>query len=783
MKIDFNRVLAAGLALALAAGPAAADVERYAGGPVVAELVGRLLEQTHYAKKPLDEKVSKQFLENYLESYDYNHMIFEKSDVDEFETKYGAKLARLVKDGDVDPAYEIYGRVLERLGERVAQVKRLTASTFTFTTDETAVLDRHELPWPATRQEAEDLWRLRIKHEVLLERMAKLKSAEDKAKAAAAKKKPDAAAALSSATASAVASAPPSVSTATAKPAKEVSIEETIDTRYDRMLRSYKEYDGADILQDYLSSLTHVFDPHSDYLAASSKENFDISMKLSLIGIGAVLRSEDGYAKIMSLVSGGPADSGKKLKPNDRVEAVAQGDGPFIEVVGMKLDRVVAMIRGEKGTTVRLRVIPADALDSSTRVVIAIVRDEIKLTDQEAKARLYTLPGKTKGERAAKIGVLDLPSFYADMHGGEDAKSLTRDTARLLAELKKRKVDAVVVDLRRDGGGSLAEAVSLTGLFVKEGPVVQVKDARGTIRVLRDTDEAPAYDGPLVVLTSRSSASAAEIFAAAMQDYGRGVIVGDKTTFGKGTVQSVLELNQYLPPAYRATKPGALKITVQKFYRISGGSTQNRGVIPDIHLPSFGDLSEMTESAQKDALPYDEIEPASYDRAGAADGKISALLKASNERTAASREFEWIREDLQRWEKQKKDKAVSLNLDKRLAERKADEDRVEQRKKERLATMAFDRKTGAWTAKEKTPVSEEITLAILDGKAPAVAPSTATVKASSSLLDEDEDDKRSADAPDAVLDETLRIASGLAEASPSNSDGTAARAGDKPVTQ
>ncbi|MBI3565157.1 MAG: carboxy terminal-processing peptidase, partial [Elusimicrobia bacterium] len=615
-------------------------------------------------------------------------------------------------------------------------------------------------------------WRLRIKHEVLLERMARLKAEESKAaaakaeaakKAKAAESKTAAAPAVSTA---AVAAAEPKKE---AKPAKETSIQETIDTRYDRLLRSYKDYDGSDILQDYLSSLTHVFDPHTDYLAASSKENFDISMKLSLVGIGAVLRSEDGYAKIVSLVPGGPAESGKKLKPNDKVEAVAQGDGPFVEVVGMKLDKVVAMIRGEKGTTVRLRVIPNDALDASARTVVPIVRDEIKLTDQEAKARVYTLPAKEKGGHASKIGVLDLPSFYADMRGGDDAKSLTRDTERLIVELRKRQVDAIVVDLRRDGGGSLAEAVSLTGLFIKDGPVVQVKDARGTIRVLRDTEEEQGYDGPMVVLTSRASASAAEIFAAALQDYGRAVVVGDKSTFGKGTVQSVLELNQYLPPAYRAYKPGALKLTVQKFYRVSGGSTQNRGVIPDIHLPSSGDISDMTESAQKDALPYDEIEPAAYDRAGAVEGRVPALAKASAERLAVSKEFAWIREDLARWEKQKKEKAVSLNEAKRLAERKTDEDRVESRKKERIAL------------KQKPMTFEEITLAMLDGKAPAVAPSTGTASA---LPSEDEEGyERAPDAPDAVLEESLRIAKDLVASTGTAPGATAARSDGRNVAQ
>ncbi|MEK7384412.1 MAG: carboxy terminal-processing peptidase [Elusimicrobiota bacterium] len=716
-----RRCLSALLAVVLACASAAAAVEKYSGGPIVAELVSRLLEQTHYARKPIDDAVAKQFLRNCLDSFDYNHMLLQKSDIDEFEAKYATTLDDRVKDGDVEPAYEIYDRVVKRLEERVALVKRLSAGDFTYDIDEAVILDRHEAAWPATSKDAEEIWRQRIKHEFLLEHLTRLKAAESKAVAPAKKDE---------------------------KPAKEATIKETVDTRYDRTLRSYREYDGADILQIYLSALAHVFDPHTDYLAAAQKENFDIQMKLSLVGIGAVLRSEDGYAKILSLVPGGPADTDKRLKAGDRVEAVAQGDGPFVEVVGMKLDRVVSMIRGEKGTTVRMRVLPVDALDPSVRAVVTLVRDEIKLTDQEARARLYTLT--RAGGRAVKIGMLDLPSFYADMRGGEGAKSVTHDTARLLAELKKRGIDAVVVDLRHDGGGSLAEAVSLSGLFIKNGPIVQVRDARGSSRVLSDTEEGVAYEGPLVVLTSRASASAAEIFPAAMQDYGRGLIVGDKSTFGKGTVQSVLELNQYLPPAYRSYKPGALKLTVQKFYRISGGSTQHRGVLPDIHLPSAGDLSESTESSQKNALPYDEIEPAPYVRIGATDGRRAPLAKASAERVASSREFQWIREDLERWEKQKADKTLSLNERKRLAERKADEDRQTARKKERIAS------------KRKPLAFEEITLAMLDGKTPPVAASTAPARGAAPRAEEDEEDfERAPDAPDAVLEESLRIADDL----------------------
>lgn len=759
----FRRLFAVSLALILAIGTSAESasaLDKYGGGPIVAELVGRLLEQTHYARRPIDDGVSKDFLRNYLEAYDYNHMILEKSDVDEFEAKYGATLDDRIKDGDVEAAYEIHERVVKRLEERVAHVKALTSGTFDFTNDEKIILDRHELPWPATPEESKELWRLRIKHEVLLERLAKLKAEE--AKAAAAKKAAEKPAKPEASQAGAEGSAP-------AKPAKELTAKETIDQRYDRILRSYKEYDGIDVFSTFVSALTRVFDPHTDYLAAAQKENFDISMKLSLVGIGAVLRSEDGYARIVSLVPGGPADSDKRLKPNDKIEAVAQGDGPFVDAVGMKLDRLVQMIRGEKGSTVRMRVIPAAAIDPATRVVITLVRDEIKLTDQEAKAKIFTVPGK--GGKPSRVGVLDLPSFYADMRGGSDGKSATRDTERLIEEMKRRGVDSLIIDLRRDGGGSLSEAVSLTGLFINAGPVVQVKDTRGTIKLLRDNDSMTTFDGPMIVLTAHGSASASEIFAAALQDYGRGIVVGEKKTFGKGTVQSVLELNQYLPPAYRSHKPGALKLTIQKFYRVSGGSTQNRGVLPDIHLPFYGDISESTESSQKSALPYDEVEPVAYDRSAALQARLSALAKASTARVAASREFQWIKEDMVRWEKQKKDKGLSLNEKARLAERKTDEERLAARKKERAAR------------KDKPYPSEDITLALLDGK-PAVSTAAAAGTPPTTGLDEEEPGfEAAADAPDSVLDETLRIAADLTAMTPPPPARQAERRRRQAVTQ
>ncbi|MBI5241609.1 MAG: carboxy terminal-processing peptidase, partial [Elusimicrobia bacterium] len=474
---------------------------------------------------------------------------------------------------------------------------------------------------------------------------------------------------------------------------------------------------------------------------APSAENFNISMKLSLVGIGAVLRSEDGYAKIVSLVPGGPAAKDGRLKPNDKIEAVAQGDGPFQEAVGMKLDRLVQLIRGDKGTTVRLKVVPADA--TAQPLVVSLVRDEIKLTDQEARAKLITVP--QPGGRSARVGVITLPSFYADLKGAGDAKSTTRDVQKLVAKLETDGIDGLILDLRHNGGGSLSEAVALTRVFINEGPVVQVKDTRGFTRVLRTPalESDVSYAGPMLVLTSHASASASEILAAALQDYGRAVIAGDKSTFGKGTVQSVVELDQYLPAAMQAYKPGSLKLTIQKFYRVSGGSTQNRGVVPDIRMPAVADYMDVTETSIKNALPYDEVEPVRYARLDTVTPVLPQLMKGSQDRVAASPEFAYIREDVERHRKQQADKAVSLNEAKRRSEKKADEDRIKKRKAERAARKP-----------PKFPETE-ITLASIEGApAPAVASSTGTKAGASSGED---DENKDPSAPDAYLDEAARI--------------------------
>ncbi|MBI4422239.1 MAG: carboxy terminal-processing peptidase [Elusimicrobia bacterium] len=677
--------------------------------PLVGQIVTTLLEQAHYARRPVDDATSRQMLRNYIEFFDYGHMILEQSDVAQFEALYGDALDDLLKMGDVAPAFAIFDRITQRLEERVEFIKTLTRSTLTFTTDETFALERAKAPWPASAEEADALWSLRVRFEILQERLNGA-SPEDQIK--------------------------------------------TVSGRYERLLRTLREYDSDGVVQAYLTALAHAYDPHSEYMAEAQTENFNISMRLSLVGIGASLRSEEGYAKIVALIPGGPAEADGRLKANDRIEAVAQGDGPLVEVMGMNLDRVVQLIRGKKGTTVRLRVIPADALEPSTRVIVALVRDEVKLTEQEAKAKILTVPPAAARGTGVRVGVIDLPSFYADKDGGASAKSTTRDVERLLAKLKADGIDGLILDLRRNGGGSLSEAVALTGLFIPQGPVVQVKDSRGAMDVLEDPDPRVAYPGPMVVLTSRGSASASEILAGALQDYGRAVVVGEKSTFGKGTVQAVIGLAQYLPPRLRAYKPGSLKLTIQKFYRVSGGSTQSRGVIADIRLPALSDESDFSEASQKNALPYDEVEPARFQRLDSVTPLLPGLQKASAARVAASREFAHVREDIELYKKQAEAKVGSLNEKKRLQEKQAQEARATERKKERLA-------------RKETLFVEgpEITLSLLDGKParpkPPAPKKPAKPAKPSKDGDDEEDYEKAPPAPDFVLHEAASILSDI----------------------
>lgn len=676
--------------------------------------VGKILDREHYRRQPLDDSISRQFLRMYLDALDYNHLFFLQSDIREFQEKYATHLDDWTLGGDVQPAFEIFARYLQRVEQRVALVKDLLKEKFSFDTEESILKDRHESPWPADEAEARRLWRQRVKFELLQERLNNKKPSE---------------------------------------------MLNTVSRRYDRLLRSVHEEDAETVLQIYLTSLALAYDPHSEYLPPTERDQFEINMKLSLFGIGAVLRSEEGYATVSAIVPGGPADLDKHLKVNDRIAAVAQGDGEMVDVVDMKLRKAVEMIRGPKGTVVRLLVIPANAPDPSVRTEIRLVRDEITLPQQEAKAKL--IERKNASGKLQRLGYIDLPLFYADMQGGPQSKSTTHDVARLIQELQSRHMNGLVLDLRQNGGGSLVEVIRLTGLFIGKGPIVQVKDAEGRIQVAKDSRPSMAYNGDLVVIVDRISASASEIFAAALQDYGRAVIVGGRSTYGKGTVQRVEELGRGLSlNLEKKARGGALKFTIQQFYRVSGGSTQSRGVAPDIQLPSLLDHLKIGEASMKNALPYDEVTPADYTPVNRVSPHLKELRKRSLERVSRDPEFGYLREEISLLKALLEEKTISLNEGRRLKDKKAKTKREESRKKERKA-----RKNGEFK-------TTEITLQLLEGgktNAPAFTRKVME-EAATHMDDPPEIADPTEPVSDSVLDEGLRVLSDLIDLS-SKSDG------------
>ena len=604
----------------------------------VAMSVGRLLEEGHYTRQKLNEEVSKKFLQTYLEMLDFSHLFFTQEDVDGITAKYGNEMAGDILLGTLKPGYEIYALYTKRVDDRVAKIKELLKQPIDFKSNATVELSRQKAPWPKDEAEADQLWRGRIANELLQEHLSEHPI----------------------------------------EPAPQL-----VSRRYDRLARNVHEQDKDEQMKLYLDALAQAYDPHSEYLSKADMKNFSINMGLSLVGIGAMLRSEDGYAKIESLVAGGPAQTDGRLKVGDRITAVAQGPADYVDVREMRLDKVVEMIRGKKGTRVRLLVIPSDAADPSRRKNVELVRDEIKLKDQEARADIIIR--KDENGEPIKLGWLTVPSFYADMD--KHQKSTTRDVLALLKRLKKENIAGLVVDLRKNGGGSLEEALSLTGLFLKSGPIVQTKDYNGTTRISSDPDPGIAYSGPLIVLTSRQSASASEIFAAALQDYGRAVIVGDKNTFGKGTVQTILPISRFASLlGSHSDEDGALKLTIQKFYRVAGGSTQLHGVTSDIVLPSLSDLPEFGEGALKNALPYDEVARAKYTKWSDNHSLfIDQLRRRSEERVKGDPEFHYVMEDMDRLRHKIDENRISLNEDVRKKEIADDKLRKETRSKERLA--------------------------------------------------------------------------------------------------
>ncbi len=586
---------------------------------VIASLnVVELLKRHHYSKPPLDDARSVIIYDSYLKLLDPSRSYFLASDIAEFD-KWKTQFDDFLKSGDLNPGFTLYKRYLNRVKSRLdfalAELDK-GVDKMDFTVKESLQIDRKDAPWLSSTAELDDLWRKRVKDEVL-----RLKIAGKEPKA----------------------------------------IQELLTKRYKNQLNRLDQTRAEDIFQTYINTFAMSYDPHTNYLSPDSAENFDINMSLSLEGIGAVLQSDNDQVKIVRLVPSGPADKTKQVAPADKIVGVAQGDKEMVDVIGWRLDEVVKLIRGPKGSVVRLEVIPAsNPPNDQTSKIVSITREAVKLEDQAANKSILKLKQDGKDY---KLGVIEIPAFYLDFKafraGDPNYKSTTRDVKKLLTELQKEKVDGVVIDLRNNGGGSLQEATELTSLFIDRGPTVLVRNADGRVDVLEDENPGAFYKGPLVLLVNRLSASASEIFAGAMQDYHRALIVGGQT-FGKGTVQNIQPLNH-----------GELKMTMAKFYRVSGQSTQHQGVLPDIDYPSLIDTKEIGESALPEAMPWDTIRPAIRPALDPFKPYIAQLKAEHEARSVKDAEFVFIREKLALAQKLMAEKTVSLNEAERRAQHAA----------------------------------------------------------------------------------------------------------------
>lgn len=621
--------LTAGLGLgisALWAAPIPQPKSRYANDRQVTRIVSQLMLEQHLSKHPIDDEIAERGLKVYLKSLDPMKVYFTQADIDEFK-KSEKSLDDQLKAGDISFAYVVFNRLLERIDERVKLVDQLLKEPQDFAKDDELVTDPDQLTYAKNEAEIVDRWRKRIKYDFLVLKGDKV---------------------------------------------DEKTAQERLGRRYHSFAKRMQQTDGDEILEMYVTALTTSFDPHTTYMSPSSLENFRIMMSLELEGIGAALQVTDGYTVVSKIIPGGACEKSNEMKVEDRIISVGQGEtGEMVDVVDMKLNDVVKMIRGKAGTIVRLGVIPSGGTESK---IVKIVRAKIELTDSEARGVIIEDGEKPDGSKY-KVGVIDLPSFYMDMEGAragrEDFKSTTRDCRKLLDDFRAKGVDAVVIDLRRNGGGSLTEAINLTGLFIDQGPVVQVKDPDGQIQHLDDMDRGVAWDGPLVIMTSKFSASASEILAGAIQDYHRGIIVGDESTHGKGTVQSLLDLgSQLFRNSPNPTNLGALKITMQQFYRPNGDSTQKRGVLADVVLPSVTNHMDVSEGDLDYALAFDQVPAARYKKVDLVSKDVVEKLKiTSAERRAKSEDFQKLLRNIDRYVEQKSKKRVTLNEEKYFAQR------------------------------------------------------------------------------------------------------------------
>lgn len=676
--------LAAALTLSIAASPAAQAETNFGQ---VAMHVAYMLQNHHYSHKDFDDDVSATLLNNYLDLLDFKHVFFTQKDVDGFKAKYASTLDDHVLMRNISPATEIYDIYKQRVESRVKFIETTLANhKFTFDSDRSVEIKRDDAPWPQDEAAADTLWMDLLEESLLQQKLVDIAKAEEEAEKAA--KKAEKAKAAKAAGEDAPAEIEAKAEDKPAEPAKDeeenLTAEERVLKDYERLLESVNENDQEEVVNYFLSCLATAYDPHTEYMSQNEMDNFNIQMKHSLVGIGALLGLEDDVAQIQGIVVNGPADKQGELQLNDRITAVAQGELEFVEVKFMKLQKIVDMIRGEKGSTVRLKVTPAD--DPGAVKIISIVRGEVELKEKLANAELISTP-KELGS-PMRVGWINLASFYADMEGG--TVSTTVDVQRLLIRLMDEKIDGLVLDLRGNGGGSLDEAIKLTGLFVPAGPVVQAKDWRGNITWKECENERALYDGPMIVLTDKASASASEILAAALQDYHRAIIIGDDSTFGKGTVQTILPVERYMPFFSDKSRAGALKVTIQKFYRIAGGSTQLKGVIPDLKLPSIRNVLDIGEASAKNPLPYDEIPARPYAFFRKEPFKVDELRAGLESRISQNPEFQWIADEANRLKEKIDKNTISLNLDKREAERLENKARREKQKtarSERVETL------------------------------------------------------------------------------------------------
>lgn len=621
----------------------------------ISRTVAYTLPVFHLNQLPLDTHISTNAFHRYLETLDPARSYFLQSDIDQFASN-ATQLHKQLRKGDISFATNAYERLMDRMQDRLDYTKQLLDQGFQTDIDETFHWDRTQSPWPQNQKEWDNLWRKRIKNEYLGRLIAKqLDDTEPTPET------PETQPTNTNQTASA------SETAQTQETEYDETYEESLLTpeefileKYQQLLLTMQSFDQEMLLQRYLSAFSQIYDPHSDYLSPSGVEDFDINMKLSLVGIGAMLRPDDGAAKIVRLIPGGPAETDGRLKAGDKIIAVAQDDQEPVSILHWPLYKAVRLIRGEIDSKVTLTVIPASDRNGTRTRKIDLIRDEVKLEEQAAKSDLHEIDTPTGETR--RLGVITLPDFYADFKATSakqaDARRASTDVKNLIEELRQEKIEGLILDLRNNGGGSLVEAIEIAGLFITSGPVVQVKERRG-LQVLPDADPNLDYDGPLIILVNRLSASASEILAAALQDYGRALIIGDEHTHGKGTVQTLMSLGD---------KKGSLKLTTAGFYRINGGSTQLRGVEPDIVLPSLLDIMEVGEKELDHALPWDTIRPALYRKTDGYQNYLAQLTEQSQQRRAADPEFQVFLEQRARLEERYASKTVSLLLSERLAE-------------------------------------------------------------------------------------------------------------------